>query len=343
MKLAALGIAAIFSSVSSAQYLSEGWKPGQVVTTSTTGQSYEPTLVTSASDGANSGQPTAKAKGLASLFDLSTYLELPPVQALLGRAGVNITEKLESARAAAKVWDERIPLITDYNYNDVIVEEEFDTLEEERDRVWFIIISITSVQNEGVSKYVDEQFDKAFNLAQESGELPHVRWGRIDYMNVTTITTKWNVWRAPFLVVLKDRGQTLRFYRPGQIRLQGEVLHEFLKREAWEQTPPWRSAFGPGGDREFVLDYLAIALTKIYDRVVVIPRWLLLLVTGSLASIIVNFLHSSSFFKSSGPERQKPVVSRQETGTPASRTTTEIPDSGAASPKGASKRKKSRK
>ena len=144
MKLVALGIAAIFSSVSSAQYLSEGWKPGQVVTTSTTGQSYEPTLVTSASDGANSGQPTAKAKGLASLFDLSTYLELPPVQALLGRAGVNITEKLESARAAAKVWDERIPLITDYNYNDVIVEEEFDTLEEERDRVWFIIMFVLS-------------------------------------------------------------------------------------------------------------------------------------------------------------------------------------------------------
>ena len=141
MKLAALGIAAIFSSVSSAQYLSEGWKPGQVVTTSTTD---EPTLVTSASDGANSGQPTAKAKGLASLFDLSTYLELPPVQALLGRAGVNITEKLESARAAAKVWDERIPLITDYNYNDVIVEEEFDTLEEERDRVWFIIMFVLS-------------------------------------------------------------------------------------------------------------------------------------------------------------------------------------------------------
>ena len=56
-------------------------------------------------------------------------------------------------------------------------------------------------------------------------------------------------YRAPFLVVLKDRGQTLRFYRPGQIRVQAEVLREFLKRGAWDRTEPWRSAFGPGGSR----------------------------------------------------------------------------------------------
>ena len=163
----------------------------------------------------------AKCSGLleqsTSFFDLTTYLELQPIQALLGRAGVNITEKLESARAAAKIWDEDIPLITDYNYNDIIVEEEFDSLEEERDRVWFIIMyvpsftnlstrrnlyldsSISSAQTEGISKYVDEQFDKAFKLSQESGDLSHVRWGRIDYMNVTAITTKWNVWRFVFL------------------------------------------------------------------------------------------------------------------------------------------------
>jgi hypothetical protein len=34
----------------------------------------------------------------------------------------------------------------------------------------------------------------AFNLTMQENDLPHVRWGRIDYINVTSITTKWGVW-----------------------------------------------------------------------------------------------------------------------------------------------------
>jgi len=204
-----------------------------------------------------------------------------------------------------EIWDRRIPLITDDNYKDLVEEEEFGSLEEEKDRLWFIVISVTSAQREGISKFVDEQFDMAYNLTQEAGDLSHVRWGRIDYMNVTAITTKWAVWRAPYLVVLKDRGQTLRFYRPGTIRLQGEILREFLKQDAWETTAPWRSAFAPGGSREFVLDSLAHVLTKIYNVAVMVPRWLLLVITGSIASVLVNLLHNSnsifSFFKSKKP------------------------------------------
>lgn len=60
---------------------------------------------------------------------------------------------------------------------------------------WVLNSSVTSAQREGISKFVDEQFDLAFNLTQEAGDLSHVRWGRIDYMNVTAITTKWAVWR----------------------------------------------------------------------------------------------------------------------------------------------------
>lgn len=38
-------------------------------------------------------------------------------------------------------------------------------------------------------------FDQAYNLTQLEGDLPEVRWGRIDYINVTSITTKWGVWQ----------------------------------------------------------------------------------------------------------------------------------------------------
>lgn len=58
---------------------------------------------------------------------------------------------------------------------------------------------MSSTQREGISRYVDSQFDEAFNMTQVVGDLPNVRWGRIDYMNVTSITTKWGVWRLVYL------------------------------------------------------------------------------------------------------------------------------------------------
>lgn len=54
--------------------------------------------------------------------------------------------------------------------------------------------TVTSTGQESVSKYVDQVFDSAYNLTQAAGDLTNVRWGRIDYLNVTAITTKWAVW-----------------------------------------------------------------------------------------------------------------------------------------------------
>lgn len=47
-----------------------------------------------------------------------------------------------------------------------------------------------------MSKFVDNMFDSAYNITQVEGDLPHVKWGRIDYFNVTYLTTKWNVWQC---------------------------------------------------------------------------------------------------------------------------------------------------
>lgn len=55
--------------------------------------------------------------------------------------------------------------------------------------------SAASNKAEAVSKFVDKMFDSAYNISQVEGDLPHVKWGRIDYFNVTYITTKWNIWQ----------------------------------------------------------------------------------------------------------------------------------------------------
>jgi hypothetical protein len=57
------------------------------------------------------------------------------------------------------------------------------------------ISSVTASGQEGVSKYLDEVFDEAYSATLLAGDLRNVRWGRIDYLNVTAITTKWAVWQ----------------------------------------------------------------------------------------------------------------------------------------------------
>ena len=61
--------------------------------------------------------------------------------------------------------------------------------------------------------------------------------------------TLFSSYSAPYLVILKDRGKTLRFYRARQLYFQQDVFREFLKTESWQLTPPWSSAYSPGGPK----------------------------------------------------------------------------------------------
>jgi hypothetical protein len=42
---------------------------------------------------------------------------------------------------------------------------------------------------------VDDEFDKAYNTSLVGKDLPNIKWGRIDYMTVTRVTTEWMVWK----------------------------------------------------------------------------------------------------------------------------------------------------
>ncbi|KAH0840221.1 hypothetical protein J3R83DRAFT_1225 [Lanmaoa asiatica] len=277
MKLLAL-LSTLFAAtgLANAQYFSAGWTPGQPV----------PTSPARAQSQATQSTETAGKRGItpSKLSFLDNLVTGGPLSALSSVIGLNLTG------TPPVVWDERIPLITDSNYADLIMNEKL-TPEEEEERVWFIIITATAGQPEGVSKFVDESFDAAYNYTLEKGDLVHVRFGRVDYLDVTKITTKWAVWSPPTLVVLKDRGKTLRFYRAGQIRLTDEVLYQFLKEEGWRHKEPWASVYGPGGDREWVLDYFALVLATVYSYLVRVPRWLMYMISGGVATFLINFLH----------------------------------------------------
>jgi hypothetical protein len=63
----------------------------------------------------------------------------------------------------------------------------------------------SSTQGSGISLFADKQFDEAYNTTVIETDLPHVRWGRVDYMNVTYITTKWAVWKCVVMLVPPDQ------------------------------------------------------------------------------------------------------------------------------------------
>jgi len=326
-----------------AQYFSDGWKPGQQVTEEPNLATGIPTLDRLRPAPTPTASPAAAAGGRpGSFFDISRILTAEPFASLFAKAGINITEKI--ALVSANLWDDRVPLITDDNFQELIVNEEM-TEEEEKERVWALIISASAAKEGGVSKFVDEMYDESYNATMLAKDLPHVRWGRIDYLNVTYITTKWAVWQAPLIAIVQDRGKTLRFYKPHHLRLRDAGLREFMKQEAWKRSPPWKTSFAPGGSNEYILDFYATWMTKLYNVTVWIPKWLLYILSGSAASVVINFMH-----KSDNKPAPKPAVKEKEKGkkeTPTAVPKSEVVAAPAASSsgvtQGAAKKRKNKK
>jgi len=272
------GLTAIASSNAEAFQYSSGWTPGQ-----TTNPAPSASATSSFKPGELSG----------GRFTWSSLLTSGPIGGLFARSGVNISERLEEAKrkAAELPWDERIPMIRDDNFEQLIFNETFATPQEEEARLWFLVVTVTSSQRTGISAVVDQQFNEVYNMSLNEQDLPHVRWGRIDYLNVTRLTTKWGVWRAPMLIVAKDRGKTLRFFHPQSLGVKAALLHDFLLQETWSRKKPWSGPWAPGGSREELLDKFAIFQEKLYFYMTKIPRWMYLVISGGLGSLLIQIFH----------------------------------------------------
>lgn len=247
--------------------------------------------------------PLSLIKDLTKAADLTHLLRTKPVKNLFSVFGVNITERLDIAEEALNIWDPRVQFVTDDNYKELIEDEPWRT-EDNENRIWFIIVSAYTIRQDALSQYADESFDAAHNDTLIANDLPHVKWGRVDYGAVTRITTRWGVWNAPWLVVIRNRGKELRFYNIRSYKLPKEAIRSFLLQEQWRQTDPWSTAWSPGGSREWLLEYFGEILGFIFRHAIILPSWLLYVFSGIVGSLLVNMMHGSGSSKT--PVRQAP-------------------------------------
>lgn len=188
---------------------SEGWAT-EAAAAETAPSTFSLTALTEST----TSLPAASTPPSSPWFDWTRLVKSGPIYNLLTRAGVNITQHLDavSQRVNEKPWDPRIPMITDENWEDMVLNEPLFP-EDEKGRTWFMVVcvplllvtahnlliyfySTLGASADPLSKYVDKEFDGAYNISLIKQDLPNVRFGRIDYLTVTRLTTCWFVWKC---------------------------------------------------------------------------------------------------------------------------------------------------
>lgn len=108
---------------------SPGWSPGQA---------------TKATPSASTAVPF-KPSSSGGQFSWTSLLTSGPLGTLFARSGINMTERVTEAQRKANMlpWDDRIPMITDDNFEQLIFNETFATPEEEEARLWFLVVYAT--------------------------------------------------------------------------------------------------------------------------------------------------------------------------------------------------------
>ena len=130
MKLSSLLLASLCVVSSNAQYFSAGWTPGAPVHDNEYAAPTDRPEAPATSEPSSSEGSTSSSRLSLFNFDFEKLVTSGPVSDVFNRIGVNLTDRIEKARAAADFWDHRVPLITDDNYDELIVNEQLTSEDE---------------------------------------------------------------------------------------------------------------------------------------------------------------------------------------------------------------------
>lgn len=132
---------AVLSTTTSAAY-TDGWQPGKPYTKYLTSSTTTGTAGSSIPTSPTSSPQHAEQKSWSfkDIFNLENILTQGPVSRVIQKFGFNVTAQLEMARQGIPPrFAPDIPLLTDANYEDELLNEQYASQQEEDDRVWAIM------------------------------------------------------------------------------------------------------------------------------------------------------------------------------------------------------------
>ncbi|OCF43780.1 hypothetical protein I317_02384 [Kwoniella heveanensis CBS 569] len=160
------------------------------------------------------------------------------------------------------------------------------------DQVWIVLVH--GRPNDPTSDAYLDAHSEAAKLAKSDESLSKFRWARLDYIAEWEICTKWLLMRPPYVVFISDKGRTLRFLKPSNLRPDPQILYDGIKSGNWETVPVWESRWAPGGDRAFLVEWYIKLSAHISRKTSKIPSWLLMAGGGIVAQQILSWLHGGS-------------------------------------------------
>lgn len=135
--LTLLAISPLFALASTDGYYSDGWETSTAAAEAAASISTLTAPIESTTSLAAPSTPSSSP-----WFDWTRLVTSGPIYELLTRVGVNVTQHLDAAtqRANEKPWDTRIPMVTDENWEHMVVNELLSP--EEKDRTWFMVVCV---------------------------------------------------------------------------------------------------------------------------------------------------------------------------------------------------------
>ncbi|GFZ44678.1 hypothetical protein JCM24511_02402 [Saitozyma sp. JCM 24511] len=156
--------------------------------------------------------------------------------------------------------------------------------------VWVVIIH--GPKHDPLTPLYLETHTNATHLARDA-PIPSTHWARLDFVTEPELCTRWLMFRTPSIVIVSKKGEELRFLQPTGLAPSGEGLYELVKAGEWRDAPAWKSRYGPGGDREWLVDAYIYATTKFSALTANVPGFAWMLLSGAAGQVILGWLWRS--------------------------------------------------
>ncbi|KAK8844622.1 hypothetical protein IAR55_006469 [Kwoniella newhampshirensis] len=199
----------------------------------------------------------------------------------LVKAGLNGQTTDVEAQKEADLKD-GIVRLTDENIDEVIQGGS-------EDDVWLVLVH--GLPTELESSKVVEVHKNTSILAKANTLRTEFKFARLNYVDEWKTCSRWMLFKPPWLVIITDKGEKLRFVRGNQIKTDPEILWTIFEKGNWDTAPLWESEWAKGGNRAWLIELYIDLTARITKYTARIPKWPLMILVSWAGQALLQWLH----------------------------------------------------